>query len=212
MKRHSMQIKNNICALGDIAKIRSGYTFRGKIEEVSHDNGNAHIVQIKDSRKIWEETQSMAITAGRLPCIKWEGKSSAFIEHESVLLPARGGYFRASLYNASESTALPVIASSQFLVLKAAPSVLPEFLCWLLNQSRAQHELNLASQGSNIAMLSAATAQQIKLTIPPIAAQTKILRLNQLWEQEQKVTRALLNNRQAQVQGLCQQLLVGKIL
>ena len=211
MNQYSMSRNHNIRLLGDIAKIRSGYTFRGKIEEVGHEKGNAHIVQIKDSRKISDETQSTLITAEQLPYIQWDGKSSAFLDPNCVLLPARGGYFRASLVTSSGPGTLPVIASSQFLIIQPKPSVLPEFLCWSLNQSRTQYELSEASQGSNIPMLSAATIQQVKLTIPPIDIQNKVLHLNRLWEQEQKLTHALLNNREAQMQGVFQQLITEKI-
>lgn len=211
MNLYSMSRNHNICLLGDIAKIRSGYTFRGKIEEVSHEKGNAHIVQIKDSRKISDETQSTLITADQLPYIQWDGKNSAFLEPNSVLLPARGGYFRASLVTSSEPGTLPVIASSQFLIIQPKSSVLPEFLCWSLNQSRTQYELSEASQGSNIPMLKALTVKQIKLPIPPIDIQNKVLHLNRIWEREQKLTRALMKNRETQMQGVFQQLITEKI-
>jgi len=205
-----MPRNQNTRSLGDIARIRSGYTFRGKIEEVSQGEGNAHIVQIKDTRKIWDETQSTTLAASQLPYIQWDGKSSAFIEPGSVLLPARGGYFRASLFIDSEASSYPVIATSQFLILQPLQSILPEFLCWSLNQSRTQYELNEASQGSNIQMLSAATVQMLKLAIPAIDIQRKVLHLHRLWEQEQKLTLALLKNRETQLQGVFQQLVTEK--
>lgn len=210
MSLYSMSPNQNIRSFGDIARIRLGYTFRGKIEEVSSEEGNAHIVQIKDTRKIWDETQSMPIAADQLPYIQWDGKSSAFIEPGSVLLPARGGFFRASLFVDSESSKYPVIATSQFLILQPVPTVLPEFLCWSLNQSRTQYELSEASQGTNIQMLGVATVEQLKLSIPSIDVQRNVLHLHQLWEQERKLTFALLKNREIELQAVFQKLITAK--
>lgn len=211
MNEYSMPHSQNIRSLADVANIRTGYTFRGKIEEVSHEKGNAHIVQIKDIRKIWDETQSTSIAAGQLPCVHWDGKNSAFIDPSTVLLPARGGYFRASHLVSSKTATFPVVASSQFLILTPTSSVLPEFLCWSLNQPRTQHNLEEASQGTNIPMLKAATVQQLQLAIPPIETQLEVMHLNQLWEREQKLTHALLKNRETQLQGVFQQLITDKV-
>lgn len=74
-----------------------------------------------------------------------------------------------------------------------------------------QHYLEeIASQGTSIAMLSTATAKDLQLEIPSLETQQKILHLNQLWEQEQQLTHALLKNRETMLQGMFQQLLKEK--
>src|SRR5690606_36640860 len=84
--------------LGEVADIRTGFTFREKIAELSQ-GGNAHVAQIKDVRSAWEATGTSNLQAHQLPLISWEGKDSAFAGPATVLLPSRGakgGYFRAS--------------------------------------------------------------------------------------------------------------------
>ncbi|KZZ49718.1 hypothetical protein A3759_26000 [Thalassolituus sp. HI0120] len=68
----------------------------------------------------------------------------------------------------------------------------------------------IASQGSSIPMLSTSAAKELKIEIPNIETQYKILQLNKLWEQEQQLTQALLNNRETMLQGMFQQLLKEK--
>lgn len=210
-----MSSTTNLKSLGDIADIRTGYTFREKVEEVS-EHGNAHIAQIKDVRGRWEETNSSLLRPRQLPQICWQGKDKAFVHSGSVLLPARGskgGYFRAScLISSDEEDQLPVVVSSQFLVITPKASVLPEFLCWSLNQPAMQYWLaeGAGSQGSSIVMLNTKVAKELKLEIPSLETQQKILHLNQLWEQEQKLTHALLKNRETMLQGMFQQLLKEK--
>lgn len=204
-----MSRSQNNKRLGDVAEVKTGYTFRGKIEEVAIDQGNAHVVQIKDVRKAFGDNQVSEVSADQLPAIQWSGKASAFVEPGAILLPCRGGYFRASHLVASSTSAMPMVVSSQFLILKPAESVLPEFLCWALNQPRAQHELNEASQGTNIQMLSADAVRLFKLAIPPIEVQEKLLKLNRMWDREKSLTLALLNNREAQLQSVFQQMIKG---
>lgn len=204
----------NLKSLGDIADIRTGYTFREKVEENSK-NGNAHVAQIKDVRGLWEETNSSLLRPRQLPQICWQGKDKAFVNPGSVFLPARGskgGYFRASCLIADENDQLPVVVSSQFLVITPKESVLPEFLCWSLNQPAMQYWLaeGAGSQGSSIVMLNTKVAKELKLEIPSLDTQQKILHLNQLWEQEQQLTHALLKNRETMLQGMFQQLLKEK--
>src|SRR5690554_3011677 len=108
-----MKQSPNQTSLAQIADVRSGFTFRGSIDEV--DIGNAHVIQIKDVRKHQDETNSDLINPEELPQINWDGRVKALATPNTVLLPARGGYFRAA-YTGADTSALPVVASSQFIL------------------------------------------------------------------------------------------------
>ncbi len=205
-----MTSTTNQKTLAEIAAIRTGYTFRGKVAELP-EGGNAHIAQIKDARSSWETTNRSTLDADQLPRIQWDGKDKAFVGAGSVILPSRGskgGYFRASCIT-QNNDALPIVVSSQFLIITPNDAVLPEFLCWSLNQPALQYWLaeGAGSQGSSIVMLTAKMAKELTLDIPSLETQRKILHINQLWEQEQELTKALLKNRETQMQGMFQQLL-----
>lgn len=204
-----MKQLHNLIPLGQIADVRSGFTFRGKIEEVIH--GNAYVVQIKDIRQRQDETGVDLLDLNQMPQIHWDGRAKTLVTPNTVLLPARGGYFRAA-YTGAESNALPIIASSQFILIHPkSDKVTAEFICWSLNQPRLQRYLeDIASQGSSIPMLSTAAARALKLDIPSLATQLKILHLNRIWAQEQQLTRDLLNNRERMLQGMFLQLLKEK--
>jgi restriction endonuclease S subunit len=206
----------NLVSLGDIADIRTGYTFREGVNEVPlNSQADAHVVQIKDVRNTWEITNTPLIQAQQLPLIRWEGSNKAFASPGSVLLPARGakgGYFRASYLSSDQQGQLPVVVSSQLLIITTKQGVLPEFLCWSLNRPAMQYWLSkgAGSQGTNIVMLNTKVAKELKLEIPTLATQEKILYLNKLWEQEQQLTQALLKNRETMLQGMFQNLLKEK--
>lgn len=204
-----MTQSTKLTSLAQIAEIRSGFTFRGRIDEAV--DGNACVLQIKDIRKHRDETGSDLISHAELPLIRWDGRANAPVKPGTVLLPARGGYFRAT-YTGAETSAPPMIASSQFILIHPkSANVTAEFICWSLNQPQVQRYLeDIASQGSRIPMLSTAAAKAIKLDIPGVATQQKILRLNRTWAQEQQLTRDLLNNRERMLQGMFLQLLKEK--
>ncbi|MEQ1248147.1 restriction endonuclease subunit S [Acinetobacter soli] len=199
----------NVVKLSDLAEIRTGFTFREKIEEI--DSGNAHLAQIKDVRSIRDVTQSQRLYVNELPQIHWDGKTNSLIDTECVLLPCRGEYYKASYFVGRQNPAeLPLIVSSQFLILFAnKQKLLPEYLCWYLNQPIAQYELRQESQGSNISMLTVASAGQFKIPIPTLEIQQQIIQLNNIWEEEQVLSQKLLRNREIMMQGMFQQLLKG---
>lgn len=199
----------NLKKLGEIATVRTGYTFREKVDEVDRSKGNAYLLQIKDIRRNWEAHSSSRIQTDDLADIFWTGKASNALQNDNIALPARGGFFRSAILKHNGNNERPIIASSQFLVITAGSAVLPEYLCWALNRPVTQHYLALGagSQGTNIPMLNAASAKSIPISVPSIEKQHQILHLNALWEQEKQATHALLNNREKMLQGMYQKLL-----
>ena len=192
--------------LGLVADIRQGFAFREKVIEI--DAGNAHIVQIKDIRQP-EQAWGMQLRPEVLPKMDWQGKDQAKIVDDCVLLPCRGEYLKAHYLTVEEcsESALPIIASSQFLILTPKPTILTEYLCWYLNQTTVQQRLRQGGQGTKILMLSVASMNDFLIAVPSLDTQRQIVALNRLWEQEQVLTQKLLQNREQMMQGVFQQLL-----
>ena len=127
------------------------------------------------------------------------------------MLPCRGEYLKAHYFlgHQDQSKALPLIVSSQFLILMPNQNVLPEYLCWYLNQPHVQYELRKESQGSKMPMLSVSTVSQFEVEVPSLDIQQRIIELNRIWEQEQILTQQLLKNREQMMMGMFKQLLQG---
>lgn len=197
--------------LEQIASVRLGFTFRSKIEAANEEKANAHVVNIADTKRQAELSYSFDVSADHFPKIEWSGKPSAYISEGAILLASRG-YFKASLLTKAEVSALPVIATSQFLVIEVTEGVIPAFLCWSLNRPSTQRYLKdgAARQGTNIQALKASEIKQLEVAVPPISTQEKILKINSLWEREQHLTQALLKNRQNMLNGMFSQLIEGK--
>ena len=196
-----MPDSNKIVKLSSVAEIRQGFTFREKVIEI--DAGNAHIVQIKDIRQP-EQAWGMQLRPEVLPKMDWQGKDQAKIVDDCVLLPCRGEYLKAHYLTVEEcsESALPIIASSQFLILTPKPTILIEYLCWYLNQATVQQRLRQGGQGTKILMLSVASMNDFLIAVPSLDIQRQIVALNRLWEQEQVLTQKLLQNREQMIQGV----------
>ncbi len=209
-KKTSTKQRNMRTILKKVADVRTGYTFRGKIEEA--DDGNVRVLQIRDLRKQFAESNRTELVAHELPLIHWNGGDSAMLKPGDIVLPARGEHYNAAIFpgakKVADSSPQQVIATSQLLIIKTTKDdVLPGFLCWTMNQPEVQHYLTSESKGTSIPLLSRKSLDMLTLSIPPMEKQKKIIELQKLWEQEQHLTKQLLTNRENMLKGMCKALL-----
>lgn len=183
-------------SLSSLATIRSGHPFREKVE---HDGaGDVRVLQIRELRL------SPALKAADLPLVKRPKGRTNLLEPDDIVIPARGEHHQAVSFTLPE----PTLASSQLLTLRVTSNtVLPSYLCWALNQPGPQHTLHNESRGSNMPLLTRKSLGAVRVTVPPLATQQKIIDLHQLWEQEKQLTQQLLSNRENMLKGMFQQLL-----
>jgi restriction endonuclease S subunit len=183
-------------SLSSLATIRSGFPFRERIE---HNNaGDVRVLQIRDLRL------KLALNAADLPLIKSPKGRATLLQAGDIVIPARGEHYQAVNFTLPE----PTLASSQLLTLRVtSDAVLSSYLCWALNQPKPQHTLRIESRGTNMPLLTRKSLGAVRIPLPPLATQQKIIDLQQLWEQEQQLTRQLLNNRERMLKGMFQQLL-----
>lgn len=192
--------------LSDLADIKSGYTFRGKVEEVLE--GTAYIVQPKEFRYTKEVKIQDNIEAEDLPQIAWEGRPSAFIDQECVLLPIRGEYREVLYVSESElDNGLPIIASAQFAVIYPKSTVSVAYLCWVLGQADCQNYLSQAGEGSVIKTLKLSDIADMPIYLPVKTVQEQLVGLHQCWQKERKLTQQLLDNREQMLKGIYHQIL-----
>lgn len=183
--------------LHSLVEIRTGHTFRSKIEE--DPNGRVRILQIKDLKGRPE------IFASELPFLKGSDlKDAALLKPSDIVLPARGEYYKTALLKGEGS----VVASSQLFVLGSRiKDVMPEYLGWYLNQSAAQHYFLTHRSGTSIPMLNKQSLGALQIPVPPMEIQRKIVAIQQCWEQEKQLTKQLLTNREQMLKGIFQHLL-----
>ena len=168
--------------LHDVATVIAGYTFRGAIK--SDNNGDMYVFQAKDL--IQGEPLEDVGTLTRI--FRDALGYSGYLQHDDVLLIARGmksGAFRSTVFASDASN---VIASSSVHVIRITGSdVLPEYVSHYLNSREGQDNLSQIISGSYIGDLTRSELEKIKIPIPPIQKQEVLLNLYRNMREQQKI-------------------------
>jgi len=184
--------------LADIAIVKAGHPFRGKIPE--YKEGNAYVVQIRDIDNDgyihWQQIIRTEIT-GR--------KSPEWLQKGDVLFAARGGRNVAAFVG--DINQPTVCAPHYFLIQVTDETVLPEFVAWQLNQKNAQRYFVNSAEGSAQVSIRRAVLEALPLVIPSIEKQMAIVGFDNKVKQEKRLFNALIDNRASQMQGIAQALL-----
>ena len=176
--------------LKDIAAIRSGYLFRGKIEPDA--SGRYQVIQIGD---IMPDARLSAKPLVRvsLPDVK----STQILEQGDVLFISRGPRKQAVAITGQMENA---IATSQFFILRPAGTVLPEYLAWYINQRPAQRYIEERSTGTSASLINLEAMKTLPVQTPPIETQTRIVKIHQLSLREKEIMEAILDRRRAMIE------------
>lgn len=184
-----------------LAEIRSGYQFRGKVEAA--DKANVKVIQIKDI----DERHN--IRYPDLVPVWLDNPETHQLEPGDVLFLSRGHRLFATVI----SGAVPnTIATGYFYVLRPnRHRVRPEFLGWALNQPEFQESLRPYTRGTHMPLISKTNFQDLIILLPPLAVQDQILQLQQYVDREQELTATLLQKRAALAQAVARDLQTGRL-
>jgi hypothetical protein len=185
--------------LKQIAVIRAGHAFRGRIEDVP--DGEVRVIQMKDvdaERGINWTGLTVTELAGR--------KQPDLLKNGDLLFAARGNHYFAILL---EDVPFDTVLSPHFfhLTVKHQTNVLPAFLAWQINQEPAQQYLQKSSHGSSVQAIGRQVLEYMTIAIPPVEKQQAIIALSNTWQQQRRVMDALTENMQRTMTGIARQIL-----
>jgi len=172
--------------VSDLASIRSGYHFRGKVEPVR--DGEYRVVQIKD----FDADLSFHPEALDKVNLTRDGKSH-LIRKGDVLFLSRGHKRFAA---AIKRELIHTVAAGYFYVLRVTSQIiLPEYLAWYINQSPFQEQLANLATGTHMPFVSLDEFRKIGIPIPDMEVQKKIVDLAALARREQSLMRSIADKR-----------------
>lgn len=169
-------MKNNTYLLKEIADIRTGYSFRAKLEPDSE--GNILVVQLKE---LSDENTIDISTAVK---INMQNISENYLlQKDDLVFRSRGMDSTAAIMNI---TANNVILSAPFqrIRLRDASKILPEYLLWYINSKDAQTYFSANKTGTSVSMISTAVLADLPVAVPSVEIQKKIVEINSLFEKE----------------------------
>ena len=167
--------------LAEIADIRTGFPFRGRVKPVP--SGTLAVVQMKD----------IDDSAGLNPagCLRITDEPGRYAKHllqvGDVLLQSRGRKFPAVVFDKP----LHGVAALGLMVVRPSNAVVPEYLNWLLNHPRTRDTLRAVAKGTYIPFLSRTDLEALPVSIPGLDIQRRIVAIDQLRRHEQKLAMRL---------------------
>lgn len=180
--------------LGLVVDIRSGYPFRGAIDEVAA--GGVLVAQMKD----------VDASDG----VRWPGavrselrgrKPPDWLQGGDLLFVARGARFFAACISAPPE---PAVCGPHLLHLRVRPGsgIEPAFLAWQLNQPPLQRRLHAAAEGSSQLSIRVSEVAALRIAVPPLDQQARIVGLADAAMRERHLLALLAHNREQQLAAL----------
>jgi restriction endonuclease S subunit len=165
----------------NIASIHSGYHFTEKIE--NDKNGTFQFIQLKDI-----DVFNKIDYSNFHKILNTNIKTNQILRNGDILIKCRGTNFTASVFNLNYEN---VIASSHFFILRLFDYnlIMPEYFSWFFNDEPIQKEIRIGIGGTHMQVLNKKFLGELKILIPPIEIQQKIVYLKNLNEQEQKLSK-----------------------
>jgi len=183
----------------DIADLRVGYQFRGKVKP--DPAGNVRVIQVKDI------DADLRIRVADLVSVSVDRPESYLAQQGDVLFLGRGHRLYAVVVPMIDAS---TIATGYFFILRPKDRlVLPEYLAWSMNQSDFQESIRPYVRGSHMPMISRTDVEDLRIPLPPLDVQRQILKLNELLGEERRLSAAIQDKRGLLVQALSRKLMLG---
>lgn len=177
----------NSALLGDLADVRSGYSFRSRIEE--DPGGDVVVFQI---RSLVQRGTVRAEDGMRLyfPDVS----PSLLLRRGDLLFSARGMRNVAAVIDFDPNRA---IASGQLLWMRPkSDTITPAYLAWWLNQRQAQQYLEVHKRGTRMPIITRRALLELPVSIPSLDVQQQFVELDRLHSREQFLTDRLSEKRE----------------
>jgi len=183
--------------LADIANIRNGLAFRGRIE--NDDSGDALVLQASD---LFQHNKP---DASQLVCVQLGKKASRYkLRIDDVVFTARGHRqlaFRPQLESPrlngprlNGKTGLPVITAFGLIMITAnQKKVLPAYLHWVLNTKPVQYRIDKFTEGTNMSFISEKNLADVEIPVPPLETQNNIAQLLAMQEKREQLRQQIAN-------------------
>lgn len=173
-------------SLGNIAALRTGFTFRGPGGVPVYSEGDLLVIQGKDvdpTSPLLNLMHDRGTPVRQADVPDWQDEE---LRWGDILVMARGSRNYAAAVQ--ETPERPVVASASFHVVTPDRSkVDPFFLAWQLNEEIAQNYLRQNNSGTTIPMIRQSVLAATPIHLPPLHIQREIAGLLALMEDEKRL-------------------------
>ena len=176
--------------LKSMANLSTGITFRSRFEASAEKDKGISVVRMRDLSNISVNLRTVTKFDFKPP------KGASFLEFGDILFRSRGETTTAVVVPRGIGKA--VLASPLFLVrVKNKSVILPEYLCWYINQRPAQRFLFERTEGTLLKMISLKHLEELEipLPLPSLSLQKTIAKTALLLAQEVNLMKKIKQKR-----------------
>ncbi|KUL33076.1 restriction endonuclease subunit S [Chlorobium limicola] len=171
----------------NIANVQVGYSFRSRLE--ASKGGGIAVIQMKDL------LDNNTVGCDELIMIDMDKvKDHHLVRKGDLVFRSRGLVSNAAIL--LENPGMAVVAAPLLRIRVTKPDrVLPEYLNWYLSQREAQIFLTSRAIGTTQKMISKEVLEDLRVVLPPMEKQKKIVELASLAAREQTLSSLLAEKR-----------------
>lgn len=177
----------------DIADVQMGYSFRSRLE-IKVD-GELSVIQMKDlgddNRVDFSNIQKIDIDA-------FDDKH--FVRQGDLIFRSRGMTNTAVILDFEPDAA--IVAAPLLRIRVDKERILPEYLCWFINQRSSQQYLMIRREGTHGGMISRQTLENLEIDIPALEKQKKIIDIINLHTHRQNLEKKRINMQEQEMNAL----------
>jgi len=197
-----MLTQSHSALLKDLADVRSGYSFRSRIEE--DPKGDVVVFQIRSlvQRETVQADDGMRVY---FPDVS----PNLLLRRGDVLFSARGLRNVGAVIDFDPERA---IASGQLLWMRPNTELIePAYLAWYLNQQPAQQFLDTHKRGTRMPIITRKALVELPIALPSREVQLQFVELDQLHRREQELATRITEVREHLFEGQIAKLMSEKL-
>lgn len=181
----------------ELAIVQMGLVFRERLEPAK--DGNIPVIQMRNL------TEDNRLDVRNLLTIQLNGVSEHhFVQRKDLIFRSRGKTNTAVIIDVEPDRA--VVVAPLLRIRVTSEKVLPEYLCWFINQPPSQAFLHSRVTGTAMATIGKSVLEDLEVSLPDIETQKQIAEVAALSDEEQRLMRDLAKERKRWADGVLMQL------
>ncbi len=179
--------------LKEIARVQMGLSFRSRIEPEA--DGNIAVIQMRDL------TVRGKLGRHNLVKVKMNGINDRhLVRRKDLIFRSRGKTTNATIID--KEIEFAVVAAPLLRIRVTSKNILPEYLCWFVNQKAAQGFLHSRATGTAMVMIGKSALDGLQVPLPTLENQEHIVALADWSEKEQWLMRDVAERKAKLVNGV----------
>ena len=183
--------------LKELATVQMGLAFRARPEP--EKGGNTLVIQMRDL------TEGNRLDVRHLLTVQLNDVNAHhFVRRKDLIFRSRGKTTTTALIDAEPERT--VVAAPLLRIRVASGKVLPEYLLWFINQPLSQAFLHRRATGTAMVTIGKSVLEALEISLPDMETQKRIAAIAALSEREQRLMRALAENKKRLADGILMRL------